>query len=74
MYNVSIVLLSKYKSKYVFLGRTVYGKDKKKCCLQVYKFSNSQSKSVILHRVYFHCRSLKTKYKTKSCQFNNHKS
>lgn len=26
--------------------------------LDTYKFSKSQSKSVILHRMYFHCRSL----------------
>lgn len=42
-------------------------------CLQVYKFSNSQSKSVILHRMYFHCRSLKQSERKKCCQLNKHK-
>lgn len=33
--------------------------DWKEMLFTIYKFSNSQSKSVILHRMYFHCRSLK---------------
>lgn len=40
----------------MFLGTNVYRWWE--TLLRDYKFSNAQSKSVILHRVYFHCRSL----------------
>lgn len=49
-YYVSIMFLFTCNSLYLFFLL--------KMLLTIYRFSNSQSKSVILHRMYFHCRSL----------------
>lgn len=52
---MSVLCIFKCKSKCVFQLELYM----EKCCIHIYKLSKSQSKSVILHRMYFHCRSLK---------------
>lgn len=60
MYNASIMLLFTCKSKYTLSVQTVFWIRKfLKMQFLIYRFSKSQSKSVILHRMYFHWRSLK---------------